>query len=290
VTEPLQSLTLVLEVSDLSACLAELVSQRASLERGWAALPGLQSACLAALPGAAGASAALLLEFSFEGDLAAFTTTLFANVGAELNALLRHCEGRRSLSSARELTTFFGAEARRADPLGEARQAPPLSLRRWLFALCDRVRLLASTGSQGVAPMSAGELEERRSAVGLQEWYSGVPLLHSSWLLPEPSARDRVKRALRDLERSAAPRGRFLLVGQRLLFLAYPGENPLLYSERLSHAACFDLARVWGNTAGFPALALLRRARRERRLQDYLLDYRVPVAAWFKARASSARA
>ena len=289
-TEPLQSLTLVLGVLDECACRAELDQRHASWERAFAASPGLHTACVAVLPSSAGAMTALLLEFSFEGELSAFAATLFALAGDELNALLVHCEGRRSLASARDLTAFLRSEARRSVALGEPRRDARLGPRSWLWAVRDAVRSLAWSRRQSAPPISADELEAQRSAVGLQEWQSGVPLLHASLLLPEPAARDRVKRALRDVEWASAPPGRFLLVGQRLLFLAYPAERALLYSERASQAACLALARVWANTCGFPALPWLGRARRERRLQDYLLDYRVPVAAWFNGAASSARA
>ena len=277
---------LVLGVSDAAACQAELQQQRDPLERGFRASLGLQTACLALLPARGGAPGALLFECTFAGELVALASTLFTHLGAALNSLFLQCAGAPAPSSAHELAAFLRSEARRACSLGEEGHAAPLIPRGWPSALFDAIRLVG-LGASAELPLTAAELEAQRSAVGLQEWQLGVPLLHAAWLSPEPSARAHLKRALRSTEHAVAPRARFLLVGQRLLFLAYPSERALLWSERASHAACFTLARIWANTRGFPGLGRLRRARRERRVQDYLLDYRVPVAVWFNAAASS---
>jgi hypothetical protein len=136
--------------------------------------------------------------------------------------------------------------------------------------------------------VDASELEGRRRAVGMQDWQPGTPLLHVARLPGEPRARARLRRALRAMTLEPTPlerAARFMTHEQRLLFLAYPAQNAQLWSERVSLAALRPLTRVW---ADVPELAInpwLRRKRRARRLQRFLLDGRTPVAIWFNAHA-----
>ena len=288
-----QSLTVVLDVADVCACQTALTEQGAALERCWAQIPGLLTACLALLPPlSVGRSGALLLECSFVGTLAGLVEALCDGAGPALSAVLGECDARLALAGAPELTQFLSEHAQRAVPFGEptARDSE-LAPMRWLQARLDQLRLCFVPLRSDALAWNAEELELRRSAVALQEPERGAPLLHVAWLVE--GALPRVRRALRDVELEPAQLGhgaRFLLHDERLLFFAYPCELALGWSERASEAALFTLSRIWMNARGFANMAWLRRARRERRLQNYLLDYRVPVGAWFNAGQSLRRA
>jgi hypothetical protein len=73
--------------------------------------------------------------------------------------------------------------------------------------------------------------------------------------------------------------------GERLVFLAYPAQTALLWSERVAGHALRPLSRVWAQVPEFAGRPWQRRRRRIRNLQQFLLDGRVPVAVWFNARA-----
>jgi hypothetical protein len=281
------SLTVILPLLDAAACRSDLERQRPALERGWAKVPGLISACLAILPSDEspdGAPPALLFECSFETDFADLMFASFMAYGQELSAVLRHCAQYPESADAQLFADYLGTRARRSSAFGSGHaQRGELELRRGLWRALDGL----ATFSVVPAPqLTEEELEARRLAVGLQEPIPGVPLVHVAW--PLPGSRPRLRRALRELEREppATPHDvRFLLSGTRLVFMAYPSQNAQRWSERLSQVALAPCARVWRNCRGFMRLLGARRARRERRLQEFVLEHRIPVAAWFNARA-----
>ena len=279
----LQSLTVVLNVADAAACRAELECQRAPLDRAWSALPGLHTGCLAWLPAAYGESAALLLECTFEGTLPALAAAWFSLAGAALSALFQHVAGAPRVASAQELLSLLSVQARRATACAE-----PSELSGVEAGFGRRVRLAlrttwASVRRRAAPPGLESEADEqRRTDVGLQELTAGVPLLHAVRLLP--GARARLKAALRDVELARIAHGaRFLAHGERLLFLAYPDEPALTWSEGVTRGALPVLAGVWASSAEFVDGVWRRRAQRERRVQEFLLAHRLPVATWFNA-------
>ena len=281
------SLTVILPLLDSAGCEAELERRRPALERGWAKVPGLVSACLAILPADAGpesAQPALLFECSFDADFADLLFVSFTAFGQELSAVLRHCAEYPASADVRSFSDYLSARARRSSAFGSgAAPSGELDLRRSAWRVLDA--LPVPNAARGAEP-SEEALEARRLAVGMQEPVPGVPLVHVAWLLP--GARPRLKRALRELERepsAAAHDARFLLDGPRLVFVAYPNENAQRYSERLSQVAFRPCTRIWRNSRGFVRLWGARRARRQRRLQEFVLEHRIPVAAWFNARA-----
>ena len=280
-----QSLTVILPVRDAEACQRELARRRSALEHGWAAVPGQVSACLAILPADYTSEAALLLECSFETEFAEWAHATFAGLGGELSAVFGHCEGYPELADARAFTEYLGSRAQRSFAFA-SRPAPVAEFELWrsLQRLFD-----AFSAPRASSPVIANEpaLEARHSAVGMQEPVPGVPLLHVAWLRTGARARARLMRALRELHSVPAlveHDARFLLAGQRLVFVAYPSEGAQRWSERLSHVALDACTRIWRNCRGFAELWGARRGRRERRLSEFVLEHRVPVGAWFNAR------
>ncbi len=277
-----QSMTFVSPVRDAGSCAAALEAQRAALEVGLARVPGLLGACLALLPASPTQAAGVLFECSFVGALSDLLFTLHAGLGAELEAVLSECPGFEAGSGEPAFSEYVGARARRSAAF-RAADEPALEL-PWP-AWPSVSDALPPLGGAPDAPLDEQELEARRSAVGMQEPLLGVPLLHVAWL--PAAARARVKRALRGLELERAPLerdARFLLDGERLLFLAYPTDNAQAWSERLSHVALPVFTRVWRHCRGFPRFFGQSRARRRRRLQQFVLERRVPLAVWFNAR------
>ena len=283
-----QSLTAILPLCDGDEpCRVELERQRPALERGWAEIPGLVSACLAILPAELGTGPALLLECSFEAEFAAFARTCFALLGQELSAVFGHCVGYPEAADARAFAEYLGSRAQRSFAFAALVSSSEFELGRALRRLRDA---LSRPRARSPVALDPRALEARRSAVGMQEPVPGVPLLHVTWL--RPGARGRLMRALRDLPFVPAPvvhDARFLVDGARLVFVAYPSENAQRWSERLSRVALSACARIWGNCREFSGLRGARRARRERRLSQFVLEHRVPVGAWFNARASLRR-
>ena len=285
-TAPRQSLTVVVGVADAERCATELELRRDALQAGWARMPGLHSACLALLPPSTlpATDAALLFECSFDGPFAELKDALFAYVGEALNAVLSHCDGYPVTASAPAFAEYLGARARRSAALRESDEPVAIEVSMW-----RRVqRAFDSLRPRSPVASHEAELEPRRGAVGLQEAVPGVPLLHVARLIEGARARHLLTNALRDVELEPARfdhGARFLVHGERLLFLAYPNQNAPRWSERLSQAALATLSLIYRNARGFSGSPLSRRARRERRLQQFLLDGRVPVAAWFNARA-----
>lgn len=277
------SLTVLLPVPDDDAepCRMELQRQRAALERGWAEIPGLISACLAVLPAAPGTRPALLLECSFETSFTELSHACFVRLGPELSAVFGHCEGYPKSADARAFADYLGSRAQRSFAFAASVSQSELGRRfwRWLDAIGPAHLRSAVVADE---PM----LEARRSAIGMQEPVPGVPLVHVTTL--RRGSRARLMRALRDLPFVPAPvvhDARFLLDGPRLVFVAYPSENAARWSERLSRVALDAGTRIWRNCQEFSGLLAVRRARRERRLAQFVLEHRIPVAAWFNARA-----
>ncbi|MEO6601652.1 MAG: hypothetical protein ABIQ16_17380 [Polyangiaceae bacterium] len=280
------SLTVILPVLDADACRVELERQRPALEHGWAKVPGLSSACLALLPAAAGperAVPALFLECSFETEFADLMFVWFMACGDELSAVLSHCAEYPESADARRFAEYLGSRARRSSTLG-SRSAlnGEFALGRTGWRVLDAVSL------RGAAPdalPSEDEREARRLGVGMQEPIPGVPLVHVAWLAP--GRRPQLLRALRELEHQPSAveyDPRFLLDGRRLVFVAYPNEGAARWSERLSQVALAACTRVWRNCRGFSGGFGVQRARRARRVQEFVLEHRIPVAAWFNAR------
>lgn len=286
------SLTVILPLLDAAGCRAELERRRAALELGWAKVPGLLSACLAVLPAASGpetARPALLFECRFEVDFADLMFVCFQGFGHELSAVLGYCADYPKPVDARLFADYLSQRARRSSAFG-AQPLPKgeLELGRALWRVLDALAM--PSAAPAVEPNEA-ELEARRSAVGMQEPIPGVPLVHVAWLVP--GSRARVKRALRELERQPAlveHASRFLLDESRLVFVAYPNQHAGRWSERLSQVALAPCARIWRNCRGFVRLWWARRARRARRLEEFVLEGRVPVAAWFNAQTRARRA
>lgn len=280
----LQSLVLLLTVRDAEACQRELDRQRFALQAGWNEMLAVHTACVALLPAddAASPEAALLMECSFQGSLAEFAHALFPVMGLPLDALFAHTSA-PPLTDADAFYRFLSANARRTAAFSSRPRAP----RPWRAV--DSLRRLAAARSlargSGLSPAA---LESRRAAVGMQERAPGVPFVHVSLLAPKPAARPRLWRALRELEfGSVHPElwVRFLIEGERLVCLAYPVEVAPLWSERISTEALLELSAIFANTRGFVGSTSMRRSRRARRLEEFLLDYRVPAGAWFSARA-----
>jgi len=290
-----QSLTLVVPLTDAEACRAALRARAARLEQGWAKLPDLHTACLALVPSESSDGAShegLLLECCFDGSLSDFAAVLFQSVGDELSGVLGHCEGYPVAADTRTFTAYLSERARRAVAFRSAPDPAPAE-RGWLRrlrAVLDLARLACAIRSKPhTDARSVDQIEAQRVAVAMQEPEPGVPLLHVARLLPEPRARQRLKRALRDVELESAclERGaRVLLHGEQLLFLAYPDQSAPRWSERTSELALPTLTRIWANTVGFLQPRCARRALRARQLSRFLLDYRLPVAAWFNARSA----
>jgi hypothetical protein len=283
------SLTVILPVLDAAACRLELERQRLALEHGWAKVPGLVSACLALLPaetGAARAFPALLLECSFETEFADLMFVWFMASGQELSAVLGQCAEYPESADARLFADYLGSRARRSSAFAARPTASgELEFGRSLRRVFDALRPVSAAPPP---PLSDEELEARRLAVGMQEPIPGVPLVHVAWLAP--GSRTRLKRALRELEHEPPAveyDARFLLDGARLVFVAYPNESAPRWSERLSQIGLAACARVWRNCRGFSEFCGVPRARRARRLQEFVLEHRIPVAAWFNARAPS---
>jgi len=281
------SLTVVLPLRDAAACRVAIERQRLAIERGWAKVPGLISACLATLPGdqrSDAASPALFVECTFESELADLMSALFSVIGAELSSVLAHCAEYPELADARGFAGYLAERARRSSAFASG------SLPRGMLDLNGIVWRLLDTfalpNAGSLIETSEEELEARRSAVGMQEPIQGVPLVHVAWLLPRAIA--RTKRALRDLGRVSEPvehDARFVLDGTRLLFVAYPSSPAQCWAERLSQRGFGPCARIWRNARGFSLPFGVRRARRARWLAEFVLEQRVPVAAWFNARA-----
>jgi len=281
------SLTVVLPLLDAHACRLELERQRFALEHGWAKVPGLISACLAVLPEQGGperAPPALLLECSFETGFVDLMFVSFRVLGQELSAVLKHCAEYPEAPDFARFSDYLGSRARRSSAFGSGPAADnELSLGQRVWRVLDALHVRSAAATE--AP-TEDELEARRLAVGMQEPTPGVPLVHVAWLVP--GARARVKRALRELEREPSAGehdARFLLDGARLVFVSYPNQDAQRWSERLSQEALAPCARIWRNSHGYPRSWAARRARRERRLQEFVLEHRIPVAAWFNVRA-----
>jgi len=285
---PRQSLTVILEVSDATSCAAALGQARRALEAAFAQLPGLHTACVALLPALPGAAeSALLFECMFEGPMLTIVLALLGLAGPELCGVLAHSADFPALASARAVSEFLSARACRAAACADS-ESPPVPADFW-----ERARAVASarrfwpTRPAGVA-VDASELERRRGAVGMQDWQPGVPLLHVARLPDDTRSRARVRRALRALELEQTPlerAARFMIHGQRLLFLAYPAELAQLWSEQVSRTALCPLTLVWANSPELRVSPWAPRKRRARHLQRFLLDGRVPVAVWFNAHA-----
>jgi hypothetical protein len=204
-------------------------------------------------------------------------------MGQELSAVLSQCAEYPEPADAQRFARYLGARGRRSAAFGLGSALPgELELRPILWRLLDA---LHPARPAAIPALSQEELEARRLAVGMQEPTPGVPLVHVAWLAP--GSRPRLKRALRELGRE--PRAieydaRFVLDGARLVFVAYPNQNAPVWTERLSQVALSECARVWRNCRGFRGGFGLSRARRARRLQEFVLQHRIPVAAWFNAR------
>lgn len=280
-----QSLTVVTNVSDGTACLAALAKHRAALEAAFAQVPGVESACLALLPPLPGAdSDALFLECSFQGSLRALAAALLAHAEPEIRAVFGFCADLSPGFEATGFAEYLSARARRAYA------SPELEQDQWPWFRRTRTALLARCCWPHRAPaLDFDELERRRGAVGMQDWQPGVPLLHVARL--PVSALSRVKRALRALEQEPVldPRARFLVHGGWLLFFAYPPQIAWLWSERVARVALAPLTRVWAAVPGFCVRPWLSRARRARALHRFLLDGRAPVAVWFNAQQPPVR-
>ena len=286
--EPRQSLTVVVEVVDPTSCANALSQSRRALEAAFAQLPGLHTACLALLPPLPGASeSALLFECMFDGPLLSLTEALLSSADPELRQIFAQCADFPEPASARAWCEILSARACRATACADA-DSPRAEL-----DLLERARTIVAarcywpTAVSRVA-VDAVELERRRSAVGMQDWQPGVPLLHVARLPDDTRSRARVRRALRALELERAPlerAARFMIHGQRLLFLAYPAENAQLWTEQVSRKALASLTRIWANVPDLHSRPWLRRRRRVRQLQRFLLDGRAPIATWFNAHA-----
>ncbi|MEO8901978.1 MAG: hypothetical protein ABI488_08930 [Polyangiaceae bacterium] len=278
-----QSLTVAVGVADYAACSAALTQGRSALEAAFTQVGGVEHACLALLAASRRATdSALFFECSFNGSLAALLTALFALAEPELVAVFGHCAEFPKAPSAPVFTEYVSARARRAS-------APDASVfsdgdamtswRKWYTTLVARCYWRPSP-----TELDPAELELRRSAVGMQDWEPGAPLLHVAHV--PVRSRSRVKRALRALEQDSAgldPEVRFLWHGDRLLFFAFPSQIALIWSERVSRVALAPLTRIWSAVPAFRGRPWLRRARRSRELQRFLLDGRAPVGAWFNA-------
>lgn len=281
------SLTVVLPLREAGACQLEIEQQRPAIERGWANVAGLNGACLAVLPGGPGPEQdppALLWECTFEGEVADLMSATFARIGAELSGVLEHCLDAPVAVDERSFADYVLARARRSWAFGPGAQP-----KDWTEIVPAAWRLLDALrypSAPALCEASEAELEARRLAVGMQEPLAGVPLVHVAWLLP--GTLHRTKRALRDVGRAPPPvehDARFLLAGTRLVFVASPSMNAQRWSERLSQQGLEPCARLWRNSHGFSWPFGARRARRARRLQEFVLEHRIPVAAWFNARA-----
>ncbi len=278
-----QSLTVVFGVTDVAACGAALARHRAALEAAFAQVADLDHASVALLPPLPGAQdGALFLECSFRGLLAVLLGALFALAEPEIGAVFARCADFPDAVNALTFTAYVSARARRASA------APTSNAEAGAWqSVCTVFAARCYWPSRPTLP-DAAELEQRRSAVGMQDWQPGAPLLHVARLPAEARRRARVKRALRALERDAVPldpSARFLWHGDRLLFFAYPPQIALLWSERVSRAALAPLTRIWSAVPEFQGQPWRRCARRARQLQRFLLDGRVPVGAWFNAAA-----
>jgi hypothetical protein len=286
--EPRQSLTVIVEISDSTSCGTALGQTRRTLEAAFAQLPRLHTACLALLPPLPGMSdSALLFECQFDGQLLSLSEALLGSAGPELRQIFAHCVDFPEPASARAWCEFLSARACRATVCADA-DSPRAEL-----DLRERVRIVVAarcywpTAVNKVA-VDTAELERRRGAVGMQDWQPGVPLLHVARLQDDARARARVRHALRALELEMAPlerAARFMIHGQRLLFLAYPEQNAQLWTEQVSRSALASLTRIWASVPELHGRPWLRRKRRARQLQRFLLDGRTPVAAWFNAHA-----
>jgi hypothetical protein len=280
--EARQSLTLLVSVTDADACAAALAQGRSACETAFAENPRVHTASLALLPPLAGTSA-LLFECVFDGSLRDCLGALFLGCAPELNQIFRHCAGFPDSVDAGAFAELVSARASRAvacpDSESTRGDADPLQ------------RLRAAWSARWYWPSEhaerdPSELERRRAAVGMQDWQPGVPLLHVARV--PTRARARLRAALRALALDTTPiehGARFLVQGERLVFLAYPGQPALLWSERVAGSALRSLSRVWAQVPEFAGRPWQRRRRRVRNLQQFLLDGRVPVAVWFNARA-----
>ncbi len=275
-----QSLTVVFVVTDVAACGAALARHRAAVEAAFVQMTDLDHACLALLPPLPGAAdGALFLESSFGGALAELLGALFRLAEAEIGDIFASCAAFPDAADARTFTAYVSARARRAH--AAANGGKPNGWRRAHSALAARCYWPSSP-----AQPDAAELEQRRGAVGMQDWQPGAPLLHVARMPTEAHRRARLKRALRALDQDALPleaSARFLMHGDRLLFVAYPAQIALLWSERVSRVALAPLTRIWSAVPAFQGQPWLRRARRARQLQRFLLDGRTPVGVWFNA-------
>ncbi len=285
---PRQSLTVILEVSDVTSCAAALGQARRALEAAFAQLPALHTACLALLPALPGATeSALLFECMFEGSMVSIVRALLGLAGPELCAVLAHSVDFPEPASTRAVSEFLSARACRAAACADS-ESPPVPADFW-----ERARAIACARRywptrRAEVAVDSSELERRRGAVGMQDWQPGVPLLHVARLPDDTRSRARVRRALRAVELEQTPlerAARFMIHGRRLLFLAYPAEPAQLWSERVSRTALCPLTRVWANSPELRVSPWAPRKRRARHLQRFLLDGRAPVAIWFNARA-----
>jgi hypothetical protein len=286
--EPRQSLTVIVDVGDAEACAATLGQSRLALEAAFAQLPGVHTACLALLPALPGApESVLLFECSFEGAMLTLIEALLRLAGSEFCRIFGHSAGFPETAETRAVSEFLSARACRATACADS-ESPPVSVDFWQRARAFvAARRYWPTKAARITP-DASELERRRGAVGMQDWQPGVPLLHVARLPDDTRSRARVRRALRALELAQPPlerAARFMIHGQRLLFLAYPAQQAQLWSERASLTALSSLTRVWADSPELGGSPWSPHKRRARHLERFLLDGRVPVAAWFNSHA-----
>ena len=285
---PRQSLTVIVEVSDAASCAAALGQARRALEAAFTQLPGLHTACVALLPALPGAGeSALLVECMFEGSMLTLVLALLGLAGPELCSVLAHSADFPEPASARAVCRFLSARACRAAACADS-ESPPVPAGFW-----ERARAVIAARRYwptraALVSVDAGGLERRRGAVGMQDWQPGVPLLHVALLSHDTRSRARLRSALRALELVQTPlerAARFMIHGQRLLFLAYPAQPAQLWSEQATRTALRPLTRIWANSAELRISPWAPRKRRARHLQRFLLDGRAPVAVWFNAHA-----
>ena len=239
--EARQSLTVLSVVADAEACATELAAARLAVEAAFREISGLHTACLAVLPPEGGVPV-LLFECSFEGPLRDLLGVLFARCAPEMRRIFRHCADFPEPADGPAFAALMSARACRAVACADSESMLPepdiaQRLRTALASRCywqrERPRV------------DARELERRRAAVGLQDWQPGVPLLHVARVAQ--GSRARLRAALRAIELEPGPidyAARFLRHGEQLVFLAYPSENALLWSELVSSRALQQIGRA----------------------------------------------
>lgn len=276
-----RSLVVILEVPDEAACAVEIARQRAALEAGWATLPSLRSACLAVLPATAREAAGLLFACEFEGELRALADGLEERAGPPLSTLFALCTpSPRAGTGSDALYRLLSAHATRAV---RAPSEPPATLDLGL-AWLGRARARLALSLRAPTPRGEALDEARRSAVAMQQMLPGVPLLHSTHVA-SPAAARRVRRVLRDWERTSASlpgEPRCWAQGERVLLLAQPREVAPLWAERVARRALGALSALWLETREFSD-APAARGPRGRYVWRFLLDQRLPIGAWYDA-------